>query len=46
MSEKNSSLKADKQAALKGIIRDLHAGVPAEKLRKTFARLIKDTSPE
>ncbi|MBM3312918.1 MAG: DUF438 domain-containing protein [Candidatus Aminicenantes bacterium] len=46
MGEQDSSLKSEKQAALKGIIRDLHAGVPVEKLRKTFARLIKDTSPE
>lgn len=38
--------KAGKQEALKGIIKQLHAGAPAEKLRRTFAGLIKDTSPE
>jgi DUF438 domain-containing protein len=38
--------KALKQEALKGIVKDLHAGVPVEKLRKTFAALIKDTSPD
>lgn len=37
---------ARKREALKGIIKQLHAGVPAEKLRRTFAGLIKDTSPE
>jgi len=36
----------EKQKILKKIIRDLHAGVPVEKLQKTFAKLIKDTSPE
>ncbi|MBM3294671.1 MAG: DUF438 domain-containing protein [Candidatus Aminicenantes bacterium] len=46
MSEKDALQASEKQDALKGIIRDLHAGVPAEKLRKTFARLIKNTSPE
>jgi len=46
MSEKDGLPASEKQAALKGIIQDLHAGVPVEKLRKTFARLIKDTSPE
>jgi hypothetical protein len=35
-----------KQEAWKGIIKELHAGVPAEKLRRTFAKLIKNTSPE
>ena len=38
--------RREKQDALKGIIRELHAGVPVEKLRKTFAGLIKHTSPE
>jgi DUF438 domain-containing protein len=35
-----------RQESLKGIVKDLHAGVPVEKLRKTFAKLIKDVSPE
>jgi len=39
-------LKRERQEALKGIIMELHAGVPAEKLRRTFAKLIKDVSPE
>jgi uncharacterized protein len=38
--------KAEKREALKGIVRELHAGVPAEKLRRTFAGLIRDTSAE
>jgi DUF438 domain-containing protein len=46
MSEIIDSGRARKQEALKGIIKDLHAGVPVEKLRKTFASLIKQTSPE
>jgi DUF438 domain-containing protein len=31
---------------LKGIIKDLHNGVPVDKLKKTFHKLIRDTSPE
>ncbi len=46
MSEIIDHARREKQDALKGIIRDLHAGVPVEKLRKTFATLIKNTSPE
>ncbi len=46
MSEIIDSSRLEKQAALKGIIKDLHAGVPVEKLRKTFAALIKETTPE
>jgi uncharacterized protein len=46
MSEIIDNARREKQDALKGIIRDLHAGVPVAKLRKTFARLIKNTSPE
>lgn len=41
----NHSQKA-RQDVLKQIIKDLHAGVPVEKLQKTFADLIRDTSPE
>jgi hypothetical protein len=36
----------DKREALKQIIKDLHAGAAAKDLRKQFAALIKDTSPE
>jgi uncharacterized protein len=46
MSEIIDNSRREKQDALKGIIRDLHAGVPVEKLRKTFAALIRNTSPE
>jgi uncharacterized protein len=46
MSEIIDNTRREKQDALKGIIRDLHAGVPVDKLRKTFAALIKNTSPE
>jgi len=42
----NPNQQTDKQDALKQIIRDLHAGVPVEKLQKTFADLIRDISPE
>jgi len=35
-----------KQEALKNIIRKLHEGVPADKLKKDFAGLIKNTSPD
>ncbi len=46
MNEIIDNARREKQDALKGIIRDLHAGVPVEKLRRTFAALIKNTSPE
>jgi hypothetical protein len=36
----------DKREALKQIIKDLHAGATVKDLRKQFAALIKDTSPE
>lgn len=36
----------DRREALKQIIRDLYAGTPVKDLRKKFAGLIKDTSPE
>jgi len=36
----------DKREALKQIIKDLHAGAAVKDLRKRFAALIKDTSPE
>ncbi len=38
--------KKSREETLKQIIRDLHAGVPVEKLQKTFAKLIKNTSPD
>jgi len=34
------------QEVLKQIIKDLHNGVPVDKLQKTFAKIIKNTSPE
>ncbi len=46
MSERTRAEGPERQEILKGIIKDLHAGVPVEKLQKTFARIIKDTSPE
>lgn len=46
MAEIIDNARLIKQEALKGIIKDLHAGVPVEKLRRTFAGLIKGTSPE
>jgi len=36
----------NKQDELKQIIKELHQGVPAEKLQKKFKNIIKDTSPE
>ena len=41
-----SKHKNNRQEILKKVIRDLHAGVPVEKLQETFAELIKDTSPD
>lgn len=46
MSEFNHTKESEKQAALKKIIRELHDGVPVDKLKKEFSRLIKSTSPE
>lgn len=36
----------DKQERLKTIIKQLHDGVPVDKLKKDFAQIIRDTSPE
>jgi DUF438 domain-containing protein len=46
MSERLRRIDGEKQEVLKRIIRDLHAGVPVEKLQKTFADIVKHTSPE
>jgi hypothetical protein len=46
MSESLRPVDGEKQEALKRIIKDLHAGVPVEKLQKTFADIVKNTSPE
>lgn len=46
MAEWMKSGEGEKQEVLKRIIRDLHAGVPVEKLQKTFADIVKNTSPE
>jgi hypothetical protein len=37
---------SDHQEALKQIVKDLHAGAAVKDLRKRFAAIIKDTSPE
>jgi len=46
MSGANMNGNREKQEKLKGIIKELHDGVPAEKLQKKFRAVIKDTSPE
>jgi DUF438 domain-containing protein len=46
MSEKTANKHDEKQQALKHIIKELHSGVPADKLKKDFAKLIKHTSPD
>jgi len=46
MSESMHDGDREKQEVLKRIIKDLHAGVPVGKLQKTFAKVLKDTSPE
>jgi DUF438 domain-containing protein len=46
MSELINNGNDKRQAILKRIIKDLHAGVPVEELQKTFAELIRSTSPE
>jgi DUF438 domain-containing protein len=46
MMEKENSQDRIRQEILKKIIKELHAGTPVEKLQKTFAKLIKNTSPE
>ena len=46
MSEPTSGDRGERQERLKEIVKELHAGVPVEKLQKTFAKIIKDTSPE
>lgn len=38
--------KNDKQEKLKHIIKQLHDGVPVDKLKKDFSKIIKNTSPE
>lgn len=38
--------KKDKQEKLKSIIKQLHDGVPVDKLKKDFSKIIKNTSPE
>lgn len=46
MPETPDSARNERQEALKGIIKDLHAGAAVKDLRKRFAALIKDTSAE
>lgn len=46
MNEPFSGSETARQDILKQIIKDLHAGIPVEKLQKTFADLIRDTRPE
>lgn len=46
MSEHINNSQSAKQEALKEIIKRLHDGEPAEKLKKDFAKLIRNTSPE
>lgn len=46
MSEPTNGDALKRREVLKGIVKDLHAGVPVKKLQKTFAALIEDTSPE
>ena len=36
----------ERREILKGIVKDLHNGVPVDQLKKTFHKLIRDTSPE
>lgn len=44
--DERSNENKDKQEKLKAIIRQLHDGVPVEKLKKDFSQIIKGTSPE
>jgi len=46
MNDLSNHQEKEKQDELKRIIKELHEGVPAEKLQKKFRKLIKDTSPE
>jgi len=46
MNKSSDSKKIEKQELLKNIIKELHAGVPAEKLQKKFRNIIKNTSSE
>jgi len=46
MPKTSDSTRNERQEALKGIIKDLHAGATVKDLRKRFAVLIKDTSAE
>ncbi|MDW7761534.1 MAG: DUF438 domain-containing protein [Acidobacteriota bacterium] len=46
MNDVKDATREERQEILKGIIRDLHSGVPVKKLQKTFAKLIKNVSPE
>jgi DUF438 domain-containing protein len=46
MSEVINNQSKEKQESLKKIIRELHRGVPAEKLKKEFHTIIRDTSAE
>lgn len=46
MSELIDNNNRQRQEILKQIIKDLHSGVPVERLQKKFARLIREVSPE
>jgi DUF438 domain-containing protein len=46
MSELINNDSLQRQEVLKQIIKDLHAGVPIEKLKQTFRQLIRNTTPE
>ena len=46
MNKSSESNKREKQELLKNIIKELHAGVPAEKLQRKFRDIIKTTSSE
>ena len=46
MTVRPDDTRGEKQNKLKKIIKDLHAGVPADRLKKEFAKLIKNTSPD
>ena len=38
--------KDEREQALKGVVKDLHDGADIQAVRKRFASLIKDVSPE
>lgn len=46
MGEVINNQSKQKQESLKNIIRELHRGVPVEKLKKEFHEIIRNTSPE